>query len=432
MSTSALTSSSNNLSEYYYIDTTGKSQGPFSELSMRTWYNNGYFNNTLRVKYNNEPYISIEDRIRVGLPFKFTIENINEKEKDVIKEKEKEKKKEEKLNDEDPNSPNYKLWYYIDKQDKVQGPFPSSHMEEWFTAGYFPPETPIRSPHLTGHKYKRLSALQKNPDFFLQDSMFQWIYIDPNGDEQGPFWNDEMAEWWTEGLLPPTLLCKKVVKPSFLSIQDHFNCEFMKACKAAPALDSVNEIKPAETPAPIIPITNLTNPNPTFIPPPPKPKCLTNSTLPNPPAPISVSTNPTAEATSTPVEDKNKSLAAFLLTDKTWYFRGPDGKELGPFTSIQMHSMIAAATITPHTQVRRKDEPIPSFLNKRMLEIQKTVEETSHFTNDYTTVASFNLKSGKFQRVKSEQSPMDRFFDFEKWQEEKNELQKMKKQKKNK
>lgn len=245
----------------------------------------------------------------------------------------------EKKPDDDPESENYNKWWYIDKHDEVQGPFPESHMVEWFVAGYFPPETPLRSPALTGRKYKRLAALQKNPDFFLQDHLIKWIYLDENGEEQGPFWNDEMAEWWNDGFLPPTLKVKKLGQASFLPIIDHFNCEFMKgstrkALPPAPVVSqpatSTNAASASNTSdskiddSTIKPVTVLEKTD--FIPPPPKPKCLANITLTNPNAvPTASAVVKPAPVAALPLPNQSDSLAQFLQNDKTWYFLGPDG-----------------------------------------------------------------------------------------------------------
>ena len=35
---------------WYYIDTQGVTQGPFSDLQMRNWHNNGYFTDDLQMK----------------------------------------------------------------------------------------------------------------------------------------------------------------------------------------------------------------------------------------------------------------------------------------------------------------------------------------------------------------------------------------------
>ncbi len=103
----------------------------------------------------------------------------------------------------------------------------------------------------TQEQFTPLKELQQNPSFFLQESILQWYYTDKSGtsplscfplffllmlrfclfsvshclsdplpsnmfmtfdsagQEQGPFWNDEMAEWWADALLTPDLLVRR-------------------------------------------------------------------------------------------------------------------------------------------------------------------------------------------------------------------------------
>jgi hypothetical protein len=46
-------------------------------------------------------------------------------------------------------------------------------------AGYFPPETQFREEN--EEEFKVLHEFQKDPSFFLQDSIIQWFYIDKFG-----------------------------------------------------------------------------------------------------------------------------------------------------------------------------------------------------------------------------------------------------------
>ncbi len=36
-----------------------------------------------------------------------------------------------------PLGPDHPCWYYIDDENKIQGPFPSREMDKWYQEGYF-------------------------------------------------------------------------------------------------------------------------------------------------------------------------------------------------------------------------------------------------------------------------------------------------------
>ena len=47
---------------WYYIDPTGVEQGPFDDLQMRQWYENGFFTNDLKMKRGaTKQYVPLRD-----------------------------------------------------------------------------------------------------------------------------------------------------------------------------------------------------------------------------------------------------------------------------------------------------------------------------------------------------------------------------------
>lgn len=42
-------------------------------------------------------------------------------------------------------APQERQWFYQDKMGNVQGPFPTSQMQQWYSAGTFPPDMPVRA-----------------------------------------------------------------------------------------------------------------------------------------------------------------------------------------------------------------------------------------------------------------------------------------------
>ncbi|XP_043926525.1 GRB10-interacting GYF protein 2 isoform X3 [Protopterus annectens] len=64
------------------------------------------------------------------------------------------------------------------------------------------------------HNVKELLVLQN------QDSLQKWFYKDPQGEIQGPFSNKEMADWYTAGYFPQSLLVKRVGGDRFQPLRD--------------------------------------------------------------------------------------------------------------------------------------------------------------------------------------------------------------------
>lgn len=54
----------------------------------------------------------------------------------------------------------------------------------------------------------------------LNSSQIEWLYLDPSGNEQGPFNGDMMQEWLTDGYLTLDLQIKRVQEPQYRTLKE--------------------------------------------------------------------------------------------------------------------------------------------------------------------------------------------------------------------
>uniref|UniRef100_UPI00215A0CCF GRB10-interacting GYF protein 2 n=1 Tax=Homo sapiens TaxID=9606 RepID=UPI00215A0CCF len=54
----------------------------------------------------------------------------------------------------------------------------------------------------------------------MHEAMQKWYYKDPQGEIQGPFNNQEMAEWFQAGYFTMSLLVKRACDESFQPLGD--------------------------------------------------------------------------------------------------------------------------------------------------------------------------------------------------------------------
>eukprot|EP00808_Paulinella_micropora_P011743 g42926.t1 len=150
-------------------------------------------------------------------------------------------------------------WLYIDDEGLSQGPFPRSDMAAWFTAGYFTAATKVKlASEPASVPFKPVSE-RTDCDFVEKPAQEQpapaaeekgkeqeqsqdvadeveWMYIDQQGAEQGPFPHEDMADWYEAGFFLPSTMVKKFVKgvvkdATFLPIADRKDCLFAQAEK---------------------------------------------------------------------------------------------------------------------------------------------------------------------------------------------------------
>jgi hypothetical protein len=163
---------------YLYEDSSAALQGPFSEDEMRAWHAAGYLPADLRVRLESESeFCAIRDR---SPPFAFTIaaaepaaassaaaaSSSSSSSSSADSSHSAPASKRAKLGggdeqtaaddtgdgdggdedeDEGPVEDKDRMWFYQDKEGKTRGPFVGTQLKDWFVAGYFPPETPIRA-----------------------------------------------------------------------------------------------------------------------------------------------------------------------------------------------------------------------------------------------------------------------------------------------
>ena len=170
---------------YLYEDSSAVLQGPFSEDEMRAWHAAGYLPADLRVKLESESeFCAIRER---SPPFAFTIAAASQAAEPAAASSSSSSaaasssssssssadsshlapaSKRAKLGggdeqtaadetgdgdggdgdeDEGPVEDKDRMWFYQDKEGKTRGPFVGTQLKDWFVAGYFPPETPIRA-----------------------------------------------------------------------------------------------------------------------------------------------------------------------------------------------------------------------------------------------------------------------------------------------
>jgi len=108
-------------------------------------------------------------------------------------------------------------WYYLDKQGVERGPFTPLTMLQWHRQGFFAfNQTPIR--RKDEEKAVPLSARTAAPSFYhatppVRQLESRWYYLDQADEEQGPFTEDEMRQWWNGGYFKPTLRVRQVGEP---------------------------------------------------------------------------------------------------------------------------------------------------------------------------------------------------------------------------
>jgi len=115
-------------------------------------------------------------------------------------------------------------WMYIDLQGETQGPFDTASIQEWTAAGFFLPSTQVWrldmsksssielsaspfAPFLPSRSHVEASSasmeVEPSPvapsSSSTSTSSVEWMYIDLEGSEQGPFDDTSMKEWVSHG-----------------------------------------------------------------------------------------------------------------------------------------------------------------------------------------------------------------------------------------
>ncbi|ESP03518.1 hypothetical protein LOTGIDRAFT_171304 [Lottia gigantea] len=115
------------------------------------------------------------------------------------------------------------------------------------------------------------SSSQQIPQQPSSQETFKWLYKDPQGDIQGPFTSDEMAEWFSAGYFTMSLLVKRLCDERFQQLGDLIKrwgrVPFLAGLAPPPLLNSPVTTLPTDQPAVLPPIsqppiqTSVTPPN---------------------------------------------------------------------------------------------------------------------------------------------------------------------------
>eukprot|EP00299_Pterocystis_sp_00344_P012849 c6227_g1_i1.p1 GENE.c6227_g1_i1~~c6227_g1_i1.p1 ORF type:complete len:395 (+),score=107.05 c6227_g1_i1:3-1187(+) len=247
-----------------------------------------------------------------------------------------------------------------------------------------------------------------------------WYYVDMQGKEHGPFDTETMRSWYTTNCFPPIILVRRSTEtkpyPLFSTV-----CEF--------TLDPVSgtPLTPM-TPAPPLPIVNV---------------------APEPPV--------------VPAQTNVKEESDGLL----WFYVDMNNAEQGPFPTSQMrlwycHKMLpeevkvrivskTAPNEDDGTRRKNRHKPITSFLHslfgatqEKIAPPPKTEEEfdlREKEPDPYMSLGHFNSRTGMMEMETKgywEQKglandragrQLQHFFDFDRWQDEKNRLVQAKRRK---
>lgn len=76
------------------------------------------------------------------------------------------------------------------------------------------------------------------------------------GQEHGPFWNDEMTEWWHDGFFTPDLKVRKVGELESVPIYLRGFCEFTRRAEPAVPMPPL----PSPSPSPSVSVPSATEP----------------------------------------------------------------------------------------------------------------------------------------------------------------------------
>lgn len=245
--------------QWHYVDDSGAVQGPFPTSHMRTWHAAGYFKPNTRVRRDDESELTAIDN-RPHTDFIATPSStaavINTATSTA--------------DEATAPLPSFRLytpdvsetdWYYTDRSGVERGPFSTSLMRHWHLKGYFTyNDCPIRAAHMPTSTSAPLRLQSKPPDFVLPthqpaathtatttntattaaaagsasvhqqraQSAEQWLYIDSSGQQQGPFSEVAMSQWWRAGYLPAATQVKLAGEQQWSTIADRGqHCSFV-------------------------------------------------------------------------------------------------------------------------------------------------------------------------------------------------------------
>lgn len=123
-------------------------------------------------------------------------------------------------------------WVYKDSSGVTQGPFDGLQMQEWYEGQWLQSSLLIRrveEPEF--YSLRDFTAKVENtlepflvpqlqvPELILPENT-TWMYLDPNGVEQGPFDGVRMGEWYSMKWLQESLLIRRVEESEYYTLRE--------------------------------------------------------------------------------------------------------------------------------------------------------------------------------------------------------------------
>mmetsp|Transcript_8066 Transcript_8066/g.9258 ORF Transcript_8066/g.9258 Transcript_8066/m.9258 type:complete len:209 (+) Transcript_8066:310-936(+) len=116
-------------------------------------------------------------------------------------------------------------WYFRDMENKIQGPYSTADMHNWYVAGYLKSDLLISQNPQNGFNPLRdwfpnlqlaftpgaegAPGRHASPDA----NQLKWYFLDRSRNPQGPFTTDHMRQWFEQGYFEPTLQIYDSSKP---------------------------------------------------------------------------------------------------------------------------------------------------------------------------------------------------------------------------
>lgn len=235
--------------KWMYIDEEGVEQGPFETSMMRAWHGAGYFGDDTKVKQEGETaFVAISERAScafVGAETQDDVVAPEDEDEDVMEDEgavESSTKEDEPAKE--PEKKKLK-WFYLDDANTEQGPWSELQMRVWHDKKFFTlNDTRIRTHE--ENVYLQLSARDPQPDWTkplvdmkataagapgapasaaagtegapaateapkpVPGAEPQWLYLDKDGVEQGPWTSAQMRTWYNQNLLPAHIKTRQV------------------------------------------------------------------------------------------------------------------------------------------------------------------------------------------------------------------------------
>ncbi|CEO94970.1 unnamed protein product (mitochondrion) [Plasmodiophora brassicae] len=145
-------------------------------------------------------------------------------------------------------------WYYVDDDGQCQGPHTHDDMADWFAVGWLRPDLLVRPSQRT--VFKPLNALKPVPEFCRPQQRKppparsppppppapepvetpEWMYLDENGEEQGPFPMAMMGAWFVSGHFDENVMVRPMNEQGFQLLRIHADAFRRAAAEVVPQM----------------------------------------------------------------------------------------------------------------------------------------------------------------------------------------------------